>query len=333
MAKFFETFDVIEGDGTWQAQPYPIDTWAGGIKVLTEDICTPPTPTNEVQTITVNGAPTGGTFTLALDGQVTPSGVAYDASASTVQTALQALSTIGSGNATVAGSAGGPYVVTFAGALGDIEVDAIVGDGTLLTGGTDMSVTVQVTTPGNVKTPNSYPLTRLVAPFAITDYAIVPPRCTPTDYGDFVIASLIKSREYVITNSLWYGPSNPESDMYLEHPDVQVLERGSSDPYTLIGAALQAAFAKTPFIKPVIHLGFQSALALQLGLANLELPFVVAEGYPPNAIAVTDSVVVRIGSVQFISRVDTSLNRTYYEGSQIAAVEFDPGIAVRVSDS
>ena len=46
--------------------------------------------TNEVQTVTVNGSPTGGTFTLTFRGATT-SGLAYNAAASTVQTALQGL--------------------------------------------------------------------------------------------------------------------------------------------------------------------------------------------------------------------------------------------------
>lgn len=103
--------------------------------------------TDEVQVVTVNGSPTGGTFTLAFRGVAT-SGIAYNAAAGTVQTALQGLSTIGAGNATVAGSAGGPYTVTFAAALAATAVDEITADGSALTGGTNPSVTVETTTEG-----------------------------------------------------------------------------------------------------------------------------------------------------------------------------------------
>lgn len=61
-------------------------------------------------TVTIGGSPTGGTFTLTYAGQTT-AGIAYNAAASAVQSALEALSTIGSGNATVTGSSGGPYTV------------------------------------------------------------------------------------------------------------------------------------------------------------------------------------------------------------------------------
>ncbi|MCM6778030.1 hypothetical protein NDR87_30955 [Nocardia sp. CDC159] len=61
-------------------------------------------------TVTIGGSPTGGTWTLTYAGQTT-SGIAYNAAAAAVQSALEALSTIGSGNATVTGSSGGPYTV------------------------------------------------------------------------------------------------------------------------------------------------------------------------------------------------------------------------------
>lgn len=62
-------------------------------------------------TVTIGGSPTGGTFPLSFGGQ-TASGIAYNATAAAVQSALEALSSIGSGNVTVTGSAGGPYSVT-----------------------------------------------------------------------------------------------------------------------------------------------------------------------------------------------------------------------------
>lgn len=60
--------------------------------------------------------PSDGTFLLSFGGQLTGS-LAFDADASVVQAALEGLSTVGSGNVTVSGFAGGPYTVDFAGAL------------------------------------------------------------------------------------------------------------------------------------------------------------------------------------------------------------------------
>jgi len=78
--------------------------------------------TNEVQVVTV--AAGGNPFTLGFRGAVTSS-LANAATAATVQTAVQGLATVGSGNATVAGSNGGPYTVTFAGALAGLAVDEL----------------------------------------------------------------------------------------------------------------------------------------------------------------------------------------------------------------
>lgn len=101
--------------------------------------------TNEVQTVTLANA-TGGTFTLTYAGQTTTA-LNHNAAASTVQTALRALSTIGTGNVTVTGSAGGPYTVTFTGSLANTNVAALVADETSLTG-TSPTVTVATGTQG-----------------------------------------------------------------------------------------------------------------------------------------------------------------------------------------
>lgn len=91
------------------------------------------------QTVSL-GAPSAGTFTLTYKGQTTTA-IAYNATSSAVQTALQALSTIGAGNATVSGT--GPYIVNFAGALAT-DTTAMTGNGTGLTGGTFTVTQTQV---------------------------------------------------------------------------------------------------------------------------------------------------------------------------------------------
>jgi hypothetical protein len=104
---------------------------------------------NEVQTVTITGTPTGGTFTLTYAAQTT-SGIAYNATAATVKTALEALSNIAVGDITsVTGGPGPatPYVVTFGGVLsGDIA--QMTASAASLTGGTTPAVTVTTTTPG-----------------------------------------------------------------------------------------------------------------------------------------------------------------------------------------
>lgn len=98
---------------------------------------------DNTQTIAL-GSPSAGNFTLTYKGQTTGN-IAYNAASSAVQTALQGLSTIGSGNATVSGSAGGPYTVTFAGTLAT-DTTALTGNGAGLTGGTFLITQTQVYT-------------------------------------------------------------------------------------------------------------------------------------------------------------------------------------------
>lgn len=102
---------------------------------------------NEVQTITITGTPTGGTFTLTYDGQTTGT-IAYDAAASAVKTALIALSNIDSDDVSCAGGAlpGTPVTVTFTGQLAKTDVALMTASGAGLTGGTAPAVAVTTST-------------------------------------------------------------------------------------------------------------------------------------------------------------------------------------------
>jgi hypothetical protein len=126
-------------DGSVFIAPYSVT----GITSLTSG-----TPANEVQTVTITGTPTGGTFSLTFSGQ-TAAGIAYNAIASAVQTALVALSNIAPGDVTVTGGPGPgtPYVVTFGGAYANTNVPAMTAAGSF-TGGTSPAVAVTTTTPG-----------------------------------------------------------------------------------------------------------------------------------------------------------------------------------------
>jgi hypothetical protein len=80
---------------------------------------------NEQQTLSFSPAPTGGSFTLNFDGQLTAP-IPFFASAASVQAALVALSNLGPGDVAVSGAAGGPWTVTFQGALTNSDVVQIV---------------------------------------------------------------------------------------------------------------------------------------------------------------------------------------------------------------
>lgn len=103
---------------------------------------------DEVQTATITGGPTGGTFTLTYSGQTT-SAIAYNATAAAVQGDLEALSNLAPGDVTVTGSAGGPYTLTFGGALAKTDVAALTASGASLTGGTAPSVAITTPTQGS----------------------------------------------------------------------------------------------------------------------------------------------------------------------------------------
>lgn len=101
---------AVSGSAVWNYFQFPnTTTVSSGITTVTG--CA-------LQNISLGNA-TGGTFTLTL-GSATTSAIAYNAPASgtgSVQAALSALSSVGSGNVVVQGNAGGPYLVTFTNSL------------------------------------------------------------------------------------------------------------------------------------------------------------------------------------------------------------------------
>jgi hypothetical protein len=81
---------------------------------------------NDVQTLSVGGTPAGGTFALSFGGQTTTA-ISFNATAAQVQGALQALSSIGTGNVVcAAGPLPGNVTITFGGALA-AHAQAVIG--------------------------------------------------------------------------------------------------------------------------------------------------------------------------------------------------------------
>lgn len=120
-------FTVTAGDPFWY-EPDVTDTWIS------------PTDSTASWSVRLTGA-TAGTFTLSFAGQTT-AGIAYNAPAAAVQSALTALPTVGAGMATVTGV--GPYAVTF---------DPSIMSGTLAGSGAGLTPTgaaVTVTAPAYV---------------------------------------------------------------------------------------------------------------------------------------------------------------------------------------
>lgn len=150
----------------WNASPIPefaeITARAGDSGQLILTAKTPGVPfevqveldggayTTEFQVIRLLNSPTGGTWTLTFDGQTT-TGIAYNASASTVQTALEALSNLAPGDVTVVRNAGSQYTVTFAGAYLGVNVPQMIVGYQSLTGG-DLSIRVSSIAEGVLPT-------------------------------------------------------------------------------------------------------------------------------------------------------------------------------------
>jgi hypothetical protein len=105
---------------------------------------------SEVQSLVVTGTPTGGTFTLTFNGQTTAT-IVFNAASAAVQTALRALTNIGSAGVTCTGGAlPSAVVITFAGGLAGQHQSLITANGAALTGGTVPAATVTETTGGGM---------------------------------------------------------------------------------------------------------------------------------------------------------------------------------------
>lgn len=109
------------------------------------------TGVNEVQTLTVTGTPTGGTFRLSFKG-IKTAPIAHNANSATVQAALEALISVGTGNVTCGGGAlpGTPVTITFASALAAGPQPLVIFEtaDNLFTGGTSPTGAVASTTKG-----------------------------------------------------------------------------------------------------------------------------------------------------------------------------------------
>lgn len=108
---------------------------------------------NDVQTFSISGTPTGGTFTLSgvnpLTGNAwTTAAIAYNAAASAVQTAIRAVFGTGNAGAAVTGGAlpGTNTILTLSGVLAGLPMQVMTANIASLTGGTPAFVIAHTTT-------------------------------------------------------------------------------------------------------------------------------------------------------------------------------------------
>lgn len=120
------TFEALEDNRIVRELRYPFSTFSssGG--------------TSTVQTVTISGTPTGGTFDLG-----PASGNAYNATTAALATALNTAFDVT--GITVTGTPGSSYVVTFPASMGAVAQMSATGH---FTGGTTPSISVALTTPG-----------------------------------------------------------------------------------------------------------------------------------------------------------------------------------------
>lgn len=110
-------------------------------------------PVNAVQTVSIANTPTGGTFTLTLSGHTT-SALNWDATATNVRSALEALPNVGTGNvATVGGALPGIAItITFQGALANTDIATLTSTDSFSGGSDPASHITVVDTGGPVAT-------------------------------------------------------------------------------------------------------------------------------------------------------------------------------------
>ena len=99
----------------------------------------------EVQTVTITGSPTGGTYTLTFEGQTTAA-IPYNATAAQVQNALRALNNVANDEVTATGGPHPGTAITVNFNM-DRNVTQMTATGSL-TGGTSPAVAVATTTQG-----------------------------------------------------------------------------------------------------------------------------------------------------------------------------------------
>lgn len=175
---------------------------AGLVPTITEGDAT-----NEVQTLSITGTPTGGSFTIttpAALGAETTAAIPYNATAAQVRAALEALDGIREGDVTVAG---GPLpdtavTVTFTGQLAGQDVDDLTTTDSF-TGGTAPASAIAETTPGatgSVTDPdgNGVPAGAYLVTFAKRETAVAQTAQILVVYGPQAV--YLKGQGYAISS-------------------------------------------------------------------------------------------------------------------------------------
>ena len=153
------TFSGWKPDGiALGASPITDLTMAVDVNTTIQNVLDHLNKSNEQQTITITGSPTGGSFTVDFQATGSPVTIDYNASATggagSVQTKLESLSSISAGDVIVTGGdlPGTPIVVEFTGALAAADVALLAIDDAGLTGGSSPACNAAETIKGSATT-------------------------------------------------------------------------------------------------------------------------------------------------------------------------------------
>jgi hypothetical protein len=297
-----------------------------GLAVGTIQLCYGPAVnpgTNEIQTVTITGAPTGGSFRLTWNGQQTAV-IAYNATAATVQAALEALSNIGVGNVAVGGGPGPgtPYTVTFQGQFASENVAQMTASHTF-TGGTTPAIAVTTTTPGVPPTDKTVGGLGSGASVVPNFGGYIGVECflhgTPDEYGPRASDALELAQDRFVEGVLWGW--------------ITAAAATGTATGLVAAIALAEENADVSYIgRPVIHLSRQDAVtafaasALVVRDGKLETanrtPVVASGAYATGIVGVTGGITVEQSSI----RVSPGLN--YTKNTMLAIAERVYGIIV-----
>ena len=162
------------------------------------------TECDEIQTVTITGGPTGGTFTLTF-GANTTAAIAYNAAASAVQSALTAIASIGANNVSVSGPNGGPWVVEFVGGKANHSEALMTGNGAALTGGSSPGVSITETQAGFTYTllaSGNYTLRNLTAQVVLnTPYLGANVNCRLHSFNYYPYAPIVQAYDITYTGT------------------------------------------------------------------------------------------------------------------------------------
>jgi hypothetical protein len=189
--------------------------------------------------------------------------------------------------------------------------------------------TVDICTPAEPPEVSEALIGYKIEPFVIYGRQKFGVMCAPDDMEAEIKDALENATEHEVARVFWEGGiTGWDGNLYLESSEVHNVTV-PTDPKDALATMLKEAYDRHPDIQPLIHLGILSGLQVAGDLEKLEVDYCISPGYPKNGMAVTGPVVVHLGTIQATKSHDTSVNRFYVEANRLAAVEFDPCLAVR----